>query len=192
MNNSSVAPVLTPPEPLGTLARGEVPEWPNGPVSKTGVPHGTAGSNPALSASVSELDPRRSNSGVSGRGVHSRRTSGEVSERPKEHAWKACVRQRTAGSNPALSASYNGNPEFGQLANCESGQTLTGAAIAELVRVLRAPVFLGGFCKAPSPPRRSRDGCTPKRWRAFGSGCWWARARGGFFFVVGRRRALHV
>ena len=37
-------------------------ERPNVPVSKTGVPHGTAGSNPALSASVSELDQRRSNS----------------------------------------------------------------------------------------------------------------------------------
>ena len=30
---------------------------------------------------------------------------GEVSERSKEHAWKACVRQpRTEGSNPSLSA----------------------------------------------------------------------------------------
>ena len=32
--------------------------------------------------------------------------SGEVSEWPKEHAWKACVRQRTEGSNPSLSASF--------------------------------------------------------------------------------------
>ena len=30
-----------------------------------------------------------------------------MSERPKEHAWKACVRQkRTAGSNPALSVLF--------------------------------------------------------------------------------------
>ena len=29
---------------------------------------------------------------------------GEVSERLKEHAWKVCIRQRIAGSNPALSA----------------------------------------------------------------------------------------
>ena len=32
---------------------------------------------------------------------------GEVSEWLKEHAWKACVRQRTAGSNPVLSAKKN-------------------------------------------------------------------------------------
>ena len=32
-------------------------------------------------------------------------TTGEVTEWLKVHAWKACVRQRTAGSNPALSAS---------------------------------------------------------------------------------------
>ena len=30
--------------------------------------------------------------------------SGEVSERLKEHAWKACIRQRIEGSNPSLSA----------------------------------------------------------------------------------------
>jgi hypothetical protein len=29
---------------------------------------------------------------------------GEVSERLKEHAWKACVQQCTVGSNPTLSA----------------------------------------------------------------------------------------
>ena len=29
---------------------GEVTEWPNVPVSKTGVPQGTGGSNPPLSA----------------------------------------------------------------------------------------------------------------------------------------------
>ena len=31
---------------------------------------------------------------------------GEVSERSKEHAWKVCVRQRTEGSNPSLSAIF--------------------------------------------------------------------------------------
>ncbi len=34
------------------LPSGEVPERLNGPVSKTGVPSGTAGSNPALSGSI--------------------------------------------------------------------------------------------------------------------------------------------
>ncbi len=29
---------------------------------------------------------------------------GEMSEWLKEHAWKVCVRQRTEGSNPSLSA----------------------------------------------------------------------------------------
>ncbi len=32
------------------------------------------------------------------------RERGEVSERPKEHAWKACVSYGTEGSNPSLSA----------------------------------------------------------------------------------------
>ena len=30
--------------------------------------------------------------------------NGEVSERPKEHAWKVCIRKRIVGSNPTLSA----------------------------------------------------------------------------------------
>ena len=35
----------------GKVDHGEVPEWSNGPVSKTGVPlSGTVGSNPTLSA----------------------------------------------------------------------------------------------------------------------------------------------
>ena len=38
---------------VGSRLRGEVPEWLIGPVSKTGVPSGTAGSNPALSVFVS-------------------------------------------------------------------------------------------------------------------------------------------
>jgi hypothetical protein len=33
-----------------------------------------------------------------------------VSEWPIEHAWKACVPQGTAGSNPALSATQQQNP----------------------------------------------------------------------------------
>ncbi len=32
--------------------------------------------------------------------------SGEVSERLKEHAWRACVQKCTRGSNPRLSANY--------------------------------------------------------------------------------------
>jgi hypothetical protein len=34
--------------------------------------------------------------------------NGEVSERLKEHAWKACVQQCTLGSNPSLSAIISG------------------------------------------------------------------------------------
>ena len=30
--------------------------------------------------------------------------TGEVSEWPKEHAWKVCMRKRIEGSNPSLSA----------------------------------------------------------------------------------------
>ena len=32
---------------------------------------------------------------------------GEMSEWLKEHAWKVCVRKRTEGSNPSLSAINN-------------------------------------------------------------------------------------
>src|SRR5690606_14144058 len=32
------------------------------------------------------------------------RVPGAVSERLEDHAWKVCIRQRIAGSNPALSA----------------------------------------------------------------------------------------
>jgi hypothetical protein len=34
---------------------GEVAEWPNAPVLKTGVPQGTVGSNPTLSAQTKSL-----------------------------------------------------------------------------------------------------------------------------------------
>ena len=36
----------------------------------------------------------------------SSKVSGEVSEWPKEHAWKVCIRKRIEGSNPSLSAKF--------------------------------------------------------------------------------------
>ena len=51
----------------------------------------TVGSNPTLSATLILR-------------VLFISVSGEVSEWPKEHAWKACVSQGTVGSNPTLSA----------------------------------------------------------------------------------------
>src|SRR6266853_275062 len=43
---------------------------------------------------------------------------GEVAERPKAHAWKACIRQRIVGSNPTLSAKCfcARSPQDGELA----------------------------------------------------------------------------
>ena len=35
-----------------------------------------------------------------------RALNGEVAEWSKAHAWKVCVRQRTEGSNPSLTAKY--------------------------------------------------------------------------------------
>ncbi len=66
--------------------------WPNGLVSKTSVASGHRGfeSHPLRHPWVSR------GSFIS--------VSGEVSEWPKEHAWKACVSQGTVGSNPTLSA----------------------------------------------------------------------------------------
>ena len=34
------------------------------------------------------------------------RKFGEVSEWPKEHAWKVCIRKRIEGSNPSLTAKF--------------------------------------------------------------------------------------
>ena len=41
-------------------------------------------------------------------------SSGEVSEWLKEHAWKACVVNATAGSNPALSAIIGAVAQLGE------------------------------------------------------------------------------
>ena len=42
-----------------------------------------------------------------------RHVLGGVSERPKEHAWKACVREkRTVGSNPTSSEFLDKNGEI--------------------------------------------------------------------------------
>ena len=38
------------------------------------------------------------------RGLLQGRLSGEVSEWPKEHAWKVCIRKRIEGSTPSLTA----------------------------------------------------------------------------------------
>ncbi len=38
-----------------------------------------------------------------------KRNFGEVSEWPKEHAWKVCIRKRIEGSNPSLTATFK-NP----------------------------------------------------------------------------------
>ena len=112
---------------------GEVSEWSKVPDSKSGVPQGTAGSNPALSAAANREPARQSPRGWGRaepasifRGVSRPRRpvlplerqqtgrrsfTGEVTEWSKVHDWKSCVRQRTAGSNPALSASSKQRPD---------------------------------------------------------------------------------
>ena len=63
-----------------------MPEWSNGPVSKTGVPSRV----PRVRIPVSPL------AAVPARRA-GRTTPGEVSEWSKEHAWKACVRATVPG-----------------------------------------------------------------------------------------------
>ena len=58
-------------------AWGEVAEWSKAPDSKSGIRQRIVGSNPTLSA----IKPRIL------RGLH----HGEVDERFKSHAWKACL-----------------------------------------------------------------------------------------------------
>ena len=36
--------------------------------------------------------------------LHRKYRAGQVSEWPKEHAWKVCIRKRIEGSNPSLTA----------------------------------------------------------------------------------------
>ena len=46
--------------------------------------------------------------------------SGEVSEWLKEHAWKACIRQRIESSNLSLTAIFKKNPLSNQRVFCVS------------------------------------------------------------------------
>ena len=72
---------------------------------------------------------------------------GKVSERSKEHAWKACIRQkRIAGSNPAFSARYPSDPlkappnfggAFRLYASGERSES--SQAVYPAARILRSP-----------------------------------------------------
>ena len=74
---------------------GELPERLNGPVSKTGVPARAPG------VQIPHSPPFFASRGpaLSLEGPHPSRPfrCGEVSERLKEHAWKACVRETVPG-----------------------------------------------------------------------------------------------
>ncbi len=51
-----------------------------------------------------------------------------MSEWLKEHAWKVCVRQRTEGSNPSLTAIKKKSLISGFFCDCEKGmRTATGS-----------------------------------------------------------------
>ena len=66
--------------------------------------------------------------------------SGEVSEWLKEHAWKACVRQRTRGSNPRLSARIKASGEVPEWLNGAVSKTVVHESVPR-VRIPASPPF---------------------------------------------------
>ena len=56
----------------------------------------------------------------------------EMSERPKEHDWKSCVRhKRTEGSNPSLCARFKPVADYGdRLFSCASPRTAKTCTLA--------------------------------------------------------------
>ena len=100
------------------------------------TPH--VGSNPTLSATHPPCAQPINN--------------GEMTEWLKVHAWKACVRQRTEGSNPSLSAMMFDRNLVGSkpcaLRSRELRQARKGATVSESPQVPQ--VHLG-----PIPMRRS-------------------------------------
>jgi hypothetical protein len=75
--------------------------------------------------------------------------SGEVAERPKAHAWKACIRQRIEGSNPSLSANLVlDRPAASQPSHEEATTQLQRApSPGELAERLKAPDSKSGVPK---------------------------------------------
>ena len=77
----------------------------------------------------------------------------------KVHAWKACVRKRTVGSNPTLSATgfWFAGPKPCALRSRESRQARKGATVSESPQVPQ--VHLGPISfeviTVPSTPRRN-------------------------------------
>ena len=87
-------------------------------------------------------------------GTIARAFSGELSERPKEHDWKSCRRQkRLRGSNPRLSASRSRGAGLGLRSSaaftpCGGVAEWTIAAVSKTVY----PVSPGTRVRIPPPP----------------------------------------
>ena len=93
---------------------------------------------------------------------------GEVSEWSKEHAWKACIRQRIEGSNPSLTAIYKKTPgvdasgvflymviRVGEKANGSTNAPAFGPRMRPKgVKILEAMVF--SVYPAGKDPKRAR------------------------------------
>ena len=95
------------------------------------------GSNPTLSATKMsgvrlQSDPEPNRTGVRLKSDPEHQLTGEMTEWLKVHAWKACVRKRTVGSNPTLSASISiAGPEPCALGCRELRQARKGATVSE-------------------------------------------------------------
>src|SRR5690606_5317023 len=86
---------------------------------------------------------------ASARAAGAARCRGEVPERPKGHAWKACALHGAVGSNPTLSANSDGgfghrNPLIYFSRQAKDGiWRINGMAVASWERlIVLAPAFL--------------------------------------------------
>ena len=119
---------------------------------------------------------------LNGLNRYSARLFGEVSEWSKEHAWKVCVRRRTEGSNPSLTANLRKNNKNSNLEKNRIGiQRLdTNAWIHDMKTTQGQP------CYSPLPPQVG-GGITHfiNRWcRTCGERQRAANQRGNFFHNV--------
>ena len=137
---------------------GELSEWLKVPDSKSGVPRGTGGSNPSLSAKAT---------------FHSTRSMERCPSWLKVLAWKAGVPQKgTRGSNPRLSATrltescLSGSNTFWQPRSPRTSRLASRARLAATVALQTPPGPRGSngsgkaVCRLPCPRREHRPPLT--------------------------------
>ena len=83
------------------------------------------------------------------------RSNGEMAERLKAHAWKACIRQRIGGSNPSLSAKFRKYFFFFQFLTF-----LIPDFLIKPISFLKSGFATGDRATTGREPRQARKGAT--------------------------------